>query len=556
MGFKIIDIHCHPSMKPYNNEGYRPSVDIWLGIKAVRANFDKVPKMIRKQIQETQRDSQSHLNEFIKGDIKSGFFVIHPAERGWFVQNKDSGSAVIRAFLRYILRGDRLKYLAASLTGFPYPKVEQIFESVENGKGIDYFKKESYKEYEYLRNNEGSEGSWDFKYEIVHNYEDYKQVLTKAKVIPVIITIEGGHAITNIPELKYFKTPYDELPEDFVIQLHKELEDNISRIKGRKPLDENGQVIEDDEFTFNPSHTPFFVTLSHMYNNLLAGHAKTYGGAVASLLDQIVGLNDGISPAGWQVIEQLLSRENGQRILIDLKHLSVRARLEYYQLVKDRREKQEKDMVPIVCSHAAMNGFEKNDVNRVDDGKIEKDSYFSRWSINLSNEDIIKIHESDGIIGLVIHEGRMPGKRAKSEFKKFKKKIRQEKKKTHEYVEKLKNAYLKLIMSNIYQVVTTINSKKGWEHLGIGSDYDGIMDPFDFYKTSGTFQNLMLDIYDYLTKPAFDLIIYKNNNETVLKATEVPNYFFGYSPKELVENIGYKNVERFMSKYFTKEYLT
>ena len=540
---KIIDIHCHPSMKPYNNSGYRDDGNIWTGLKAIRQYFDSIPGLIRSQIQETARDSQAHLNEFIKGNIISAFIVIHPVERGWFARNTRKEHRIVKWLLKRLLSEQKLQYLGASLTGSPLKKIEGIFRRINNNEGIDYYTKESFNEYKFLKDNQHLHGPWGFSYEIVNNYDAYKSVIAKGKVIPVILTIEGGHALTHVSSGDYFSMEYEQLPDTFKSKLKNDLKTNIGRLKG------NGK-----ENVFDSGHTPFFVTLSHMYNNFLAGHAKTYGRYVEDLLDQVPALDEGITEAGWLAIDKLLSKENGQRILIDVKHLSTAARLQYYDFIKNKRE-EEHDPVPIIASHAAMNGFEHNDLNREDTHKLESDAWFSRWSINLTNDDIKTIHESDGLIGVVIHEGRMPGKKAKKLFCKLKKHIRKGGKDTHIYQEQLKNAYLKLILGNLFQVAVTINSRKAWEHICIGSDYDGIMDPFDIYKTSSAFQDMMTDIQNYLMNPGFDLIVYRYDVESVLRASEIPDYYFGYSPLEIVEHIAHKNAENFLSRYFTTAYL-
>ncbi len=540
---KIIDIHCHPSMKPYNNSGYRDDGNIWTGHKAIRKYFDSIPALIRSQIQETARDSQAHLNEFIKGNIASAFFVIHPAERGWFVRNTRKEHRLVKWFLKRWLPERKLQYLGASLTGSPLKKIKGIFRRASNTEGIDYYSEETYEEYKFLKDNQHLQGSRGFTYEIVNNYEAYKSVLEKGKVIPVILTIEGGHALTHVESGDYFSMDYDQLPDTVKTNLNDDLKSNIGRLKG------NG-----NETVFDPGHTPFFITLSHMYNNFLAGHAKTYGRYVEDLLDQVPALGAGITEAGWLAINELLSKENGQRILIDVKHLSTAARLQYYDFVKNKREEAH-DPVPIIASHAAMNGFEHNDLSREDTHKFEKDAWFNRWSINLTNDDIKTIYESDGLIGLVIHEGRMPGGKAKKRFRKLKNQIRKGGKYTQKYQQQLKNAYLKLILGNLFQIAVTVNSKKAWEHICIGSDYDGIMDPFDIYKTSSALQDMMTDILNYLKNPDFDLIVYRNDVESVLRASEIPDYYFGYSPLEIAENVAHKNAENFLSRYFTSAYL-
>jgi microsomal dipeptidase-like Zn-dependent dipeptidase len=539
----IIDLHCHSSLKPYVNDNYRTDGNIWLGFKSDKENYYKLPKIVRGLIQETARDSQSHFDEFVSGNIKSGFIALHPPERGWFARNQRQERRFFKFILNLLLPDKKLPYLGASMMGAPRKKIEKIIKRVKEGKGIDYFNEETYREYEFLKERQGISGSWGFTYEIVNNYKDYQATLKKGNVIPVILTIEGCHALTDVDKGEYFTKTYKELPDSYREKLKKDTLENIRKIKGTG----EGNV-------FDKKHTPFFVTLTHMYNNFLAGHARTHGGLVSDLLDQVADLNGEITDIGWSAIEALLSRENGHRILIDVKHMSMRTRNEYYEYVKKQREKGDK--IPIIASHAAMNGFEANDLSREDNAKMQKKSYFSRWSVNLSNEDIRAINESEGLIGIVVHEGRMPGKKASKVFKKLKKKISKGRKKTYIYEKQLKDAYLRLIISNIFQVVVTVNNKSGWDNIAIGSDYDGIMDPFDSYKTSGTFQLMMNDILEYLNNPNYDLTIYRNDEEQILRISDVKKYLYDYNPEEIVEKIGFRNAEQFLGKFFTIDYLS
>ena len=145
-------------MKPYNNSGYRDDGNIWTGLKAIRQYFDSIPGLIRSQIQETARDSQAHLNEFIKGNIISAFIVIHPVERGWFARNTRKEHRIVKWLIKRLLSEQKLQYLGASLTGSPLKKIEGIFRRINNNEGIDYYMEESFNEYKFLKDNQHFHG--------------------------------------------------------------------------------------------------------------------------------------------------------------------------------------------------------------------------------------------------------------------------------------------------------------------------------------------------------------------------------------------------------------
>ena len=56
---------------------------------------------------------------------------------------------------------------------------------------------------------------------------------------------------------------------------------------------------------------------------------------VNALLNQNRGMDKGLTELGRHVLRELLSRENGKRIIIDTKHMSVQSRKEYYGFVRN-----------------------------------------------------------------------------------------------------------------------------------------------------------------------------------------------------------------------------
>lgn len=552
---KITDLHIHPSAKPYNNIGYRDDedLDIWRSTPAVEEYYLALPRGIRKVINETARDSQANLNRCVEGNIDPLFLVLHPAERGWFVRNNRKEKWLRKKLLQLILKDKHIPFLGASLTGFAFGKVSKIIKRVKEGEGIDYFEKETWEEYKFIveqsLNTTGHSGK---KLEIASTYEELLKIRQKEDSIAGILTIEGGHALTNVPKSQDFSIPWEKQDINFQKDFKFSLKRNIQRIKGSLP--------EDDK---NFSHTPFIITLAHMYNNFLCGHAKTYRSGKSifpgmdDLLDQETYMDAAISEVGEIAIQELLSRRNGQRILIDIKHMSMRARIRYYEIVKAKRRAG--DFVPLIFTHGAVNGFEKNDYWRKDLNKLDNRSYFSRWSINLSNQDIRKIHEYEGLIGLAYHEGRMPGELAKKEFKYWKKKIRNSQNPLV-YQEELKKAYVRLIAANIFQIMDALHDDpKGWDRISLGSDYDGIMDPFNCYTTVADFKTSIQELISFFQKPenylSKGIFIYRNDKKVLLKAQDVKEKIKNFDPEELGRKIAFDNVENFLKKYFTEKYL-
>ena len=538
----IIDLHTHPSLKPYNNQGYRPDekLNIWKSVEEKKYHFQKLPWLIRRVVKETARSSQSNLDKLIEGNVRGVFFTIHPVERGWYSLTPRKERRNFRRFLLdLILRKKHYPHLGASMSGLPYDKVNKIINRVNRNAGIKYFEEETFQEYDYIRKQSETISINKKKLRLVSNYSEFKNIVSNnPDTIAGILTIEGGHALCDVASNDLFYKTYEELDSSLKDKIKNSYINNVTRLKGKA---------DDPIASFDKRHTPFFITLCHMFNNYLAGHAKSFTPGkfilpgMDNLLDQEISLNTGINQLGRQVIDLLLSRDNGRRILIDIKHLSVRSRNDYYQIIEERRKNG--DQIPIICSHAAVNGFEKNDFYRKDNHRINRKEYFNRWSINLSDEDIRKIHESEGLIGIVPHEGRMPGPAFKKEVKKMKNGSREK-----------QEAYLKLLWSNIFQIIFAVNDKSGWNIIGLGSDYDGLMDPFNVYPTSKEFNRMAVDMTSFLNKTE-ELILYKGNIRQSVPKHEIKSLMFDYSAEEIVDKLFNQNADSFLKKFFTPNYL-
>jgi len=124
-------------------------------------------------------------------------------------------------------------------------------------------------------------------------------------------------------------------------------------------------------------------------------------------------------------------RSGERRILVDTKHMSPRSRRDYYRaIILPYNEQNPTDKIPVIASHTAYSGsFSLNDVIasegiennssirpvRVPGMPPEmlqnKEAYrsedictFLDWSINVCDEDIAMILQSEGMIGLVMDQ--------------------------------------------------------------------------------------------------------------------------------------------------------
>jgi membrane dipeptidase len=166
------------------------------------------------------------------------------------------------------------------------------------------------------------------------------------------------------------------------------------------------------------------LTLAHLFPNELAGHVDGIPDDQHKILfcrlDPMVDLTQGLTPKGREVVERMVEL----RMVPDVTHCTPVARKEVYELVDNR--------VPVIASHIGVHST--NDV-----------------PYNLDESDVRAIAAAGGVVGVIFmpywldksHPG--PGRGA------------------------------------IWKTMQTVRdwSDGSWEHVAIGTDFDGFTDPPD-----------------------------------------------------------------------------
>lgn len=555
----LIDMHCHPSFKAHNQLLY-PDRDLtkseiveiiqaagitaWDIIEQDPSIADSLQNDIKKAISTFYKDSQSSLTQLKQGKVNCTFLAIHPFEMGWLNLKRDLRGRIYRIVT--CLKRDLAK-VGNAAAGIKPEKIEFFEEKVDNRKPIDYYR-ETFREYVMICESEQVTGPNNAKFKLVSNYKELRAILDAPEqdTLAGILTIEGAHAITKLPEVRVIEKRWDELNAKEQTIISNSILDNLKRLKGKA-------VDGSTDRSFNIKHVPFYFTPSHFFYNFLCGHCKTFLKPLDRVFGQANGSKHGDSKIftklGLDVINYLLNKTpDTKRILIDVKHMSYDCRSEYYKMVREINSNQDtEDHIPVICSHGAVTGFPDSHFDG--DAQSDYDRYhLSTLSVNLFKEDIQAIVETDGILGLVTHEGRMPGKQGAEILKKLEELGKED---------LLRKGYVNLVMVNIFFFIQTIHEtpgmdgKKAWDHIALGSDYDGIMNPFNFYPTSDTFTSLFEDMGKYLANPDYDL----DCSPVKITKEEVKTLLFDYTPQQIIDKIAHRNVENFLSVYFTDEYL-
>ena len=166
------------------------------------------------------------------------------------------------------------------------------------------------------------------------------------------------------------------------------------------------------------------LTLAHLFPNDLAGHAEGIPEEQRKFpicpLDTGVDLSRGLTATGRAVVERMVEL----RMIPDITHCTPLARRDVYRLVANR--------IPVIASHIGVRSM--NDVE-----------------YNLDEEDVRAIVASGGVVGVIF----MP--------------------------HWLDKAHPGPGLDAIWRTMDTLRQLSGgsWEHVAIGTDFDGFTDPPD-----------------------------------------------------------------------------
>ncbi|WP_207425071.1 membrane dipeptidase [Pedobacter sp. SYSU D00535] len=270
---------------------------------------------------------------------------------------------------------------------------------------------------------------------------------------------------------------------------------------------------------------PWFVTFSHHFYNELCGQARSLSGMVAGICNQEEGLGQSFTALGKQVLNILLSEDDGKPIFIDIKHLSPPARQDYFRIRAQLDPENKK--IPIIISHGACTGLPNYQQSNSSFPELGND--FCQDEINFYDDEIVELVKSDGIFGLQLDERRVASKEA---IRKTKRSI---------FRNKIMHYRSELLWKQIQYVAELLdaNGLPAWKHLAIGSDYDGIVDPINSFWT--------VEQYDYLKshleRHAFN---YLQHHGDRLKQTENRNI----TAHQIVTNIFQTNAWQFFERWY------
>ncbi len=282
----------------------------------------------------------------------------------------------------------------------------------------------------------------------------------------------------------------------------------------------------------------FFITFSHHFDNLLCGHAHSLPDKGKILMKQSKNINGGFSENGQRIIREFLGLDSrnerdpalGYRILIDVKHMAAKSRVEYYQLVNECLEKG--DRIPVIASHCGYSGIESLE-EHIRCEKEEKDDYsdkksgkFNAWNINMCDEDIEMIVKTRGMFGISFDQ-RILG---------ITKKDRKNKASTRNGIQLIWENIEGIVLSAYENPNLTDEQKPQiWRSLTLGTDFEGLIDPVNAYPTALEYEKFGNDLVEVIDKARLDP---NAKHLAHLKSLE--------QVEKLVDDFCYNNAEAFV----------
>lgn len=473
-----VDLHCHTAMKPFgksfnykkvgvNHPKKNRTSSIW------RYNPPTLADKLLNYVLHLTKFSQANFTSLAKGGVSVVCVSLYPIEK-WFFENK--------------INNEFIKDIASNFaTGVGKKRVDAVQDMTNYFKDLEM-------EYNFYKQLDGKvytfpEGK--FRYKLVNSFKEIEDIKVndkdKINTICVVLSIEGLHVLNQ----NINKQPKE-----------TEFLNNLKKIKSWET-------------------PPLFVAVAHHFWNHLCGHAQSLTKLVQKKVDQSEGLDTGFTKLGYKVVKECLSNKNGKRILIDLKHMSIASRADYYNFI-DSNSTYKK--LPLVVSHGAANGLKSFGDKNQTGSKVAKK--LNPVDINFYNDEIIRIAKSKGIIGLQLDERRIANK---TTLKNTKHSIRRS---------KIMHYRSELLWNQIQHILEVLDNNKlfAWDCMAIGSDFDGIIDPLNGFWTTEEMPYLA----DFLERHAYN---YMKSAKLSVKKNQI-------DADEIIHRLMSLNALNFLNSYF------
>ncbi len=472
---KIIDLHVHTTLKPYG-QSFRHGTDPdRLGDKACLWTMDRNTGWddFKENAAGITRYRQSDFSSMSKGRVMIAGVSLYPTEIG-FLDLKGDASP----------EAERLAIHIASMFG---DARIAFMRNESDGDDVYYYFPDLEKEYAFLeRMHDKMIDGIARPVNILNNIGEIKE-----DALNIMVNIEGAHVFCDGRHVDKEANWLNVL-------------DNIKTVKAWK-------------------FPPLYVSIGHHFYNANCTHGMSLEDIPGKYLNQKDGMREQghthtdayhpISVLGYKVIDALLDKSNGRRILIDIKHMSLEARKAYYKVLET---KYPGDQIPVICSHGAS------------------DKHHG-LQINVNENDVDLIYKTKGLMGIELDQ-RILDYEKPSGMSWAKYKFSRSYREWYDAGQVWKQ--IETIAKDAYKLGYTDNP---FACLCLGSDFDGIINPINAFRTAEDLPAL----YDNLIEHCTDF--FENSEHPI--ATLNPS---GQTPEQIVDSIMCENAYGFLKKHFVK----
>ena len=483
--FPFTDVHVHSSIKPFNSRNVA-KYGMW---EQIDHNCDgRISNLFLNGSKDVPKTSQSHLEGLIKGNVKLAYLSLTPVEKEMmdakFLNEQKKGLSTMACVsgmeqCRIIEKDETINY---------YDDFVQNINYIQEGEKQPYFL-----------------AGKSYTYEVARSGVHLLELMNDPTKIALVLNIEGGHT------LGHSLSPDDVSGTEAYQKFYLE---NVERLKGILPMNAGS-----NDYLEYPV---LAINLNHFFWNGLCGQARTFSGLQTFIFGAGKGVDEGMTPLGEKAVALLLDKNNGRRVLVDIKHMSLESRKWYYNYLSKLREQG--DTVAVFSSHSTAAGLSMTSEAYLDkDNKSKnKKSYLNRWTISLSDEDINEIHISKGLIGIMLDKYKLIGGLAE--------KLIEE---TVPGSVQRRRLYAKIIWANVFTCIKAVGKQSAWDIVALGSDFDGMIVPFETYPRANEMVDLSNDLLYFLRnpEPVFDLF----------SKEDIEKLMFGLSPEEIMHKFMYQN---------------
>ncbi len=484
----FADIHCHTLLKYAANN----SPDLWDPIGMPQGWLALVLGIFKKL---PPRNTTADFNTLARGEVQVVCVALTPPEQRTLKFKGNIPQGALNKFSSYIGRLPLTKLKEFQSEAYDHHKEllaeKRLYEGGQNITG---------------KVKLPSIGKATCKYKILKNGAELENILAanrasnNARTIAVVFTIESAHAL-GTGHIKFNGQPNKfNVSEDILLK-------RVDSMKGLGSAEAAAW-----------NYSPLWMTMTHVFFNSVCGFAQAIEPGFRPLLDYAEpfaagtdvtthppAINKGLTPLGKKIIERLLGIDavstarasKGRRILVDIKHMSTLSRKEYYAMLDSHHAAHPDDIIPVLMSHAAVNGkplLNENNYNPGDtDEESENSDMFSPRSINLYDDEIVRIHKTKGLIGLIFYDPILGGHKRK---------------KNNIFWGREK--WAALFADQIEHIVKTVyntsaaDKKEIWNRIGLGSDFDGQINPADEFASAERYPEFRMEMRTFLNEARFD----------------------------------------------------